>query len=602
MTQTAISLPSRSLALPTWLSDLGLSLAICLFVYATYAASGFPTLADPGGDNDSMLRLVEIHDLLGGQGWYDLQQYRIGPEGGVAMHWSRLIDAPVAALFLLASGLGASAPLAETIALTLWPLFLMVMTLFGLMQLARRLGDEHTMLPAVTLGAGALYFVGIYRPGSVDHHNAQIALTVAMIVFLTHPRALARFGAVAGGCAALMLAIGMETVPYVAIGGAGVALAFLFSGRAEASRAAGFGLGFAGTAAAAFLATVGPSRWAVPACDALSNVQLTLALFAGLGLAGIALLPAAGASFGRRLVALALLGAAFAAVATLNFSQCLADPYAMVDARLREIWLDKIAEVQSVAALIRIDWTDLLIYYLTPALAILVLGVHMLRHGATRAKLVYGGFLVAVFLVSCWQVRGSSFAVPLATAALALGVGELREKALGKAPLFVVASLLAWLASFNIFWSAIGHNLSTHQVAVAALPSTKINCAERTNFAHLAGLPQGTVLAVSDLGSPILMNTPHRVLAAPYHRNIAGNLAMIDAMLSSPDEAAAIVRDRKVDYVVLCRGNAENRNLVERASAGFLADLLAGRLPAWLAIDLATAGQPIEIYRVSPST
>ena len=51
----------------------------------------------PIGDNDSLLRLVEIRDLLGGQGWFDLHQYRMGPPGGFVMHWSRLVDAPIAA-------------------------------------------------------------------------------------------------------------------------------------------------------------------------------------------------------------------------------------------------------------------------------------------------------------------------------------------------------------------------------------------------------------------------------------------------------------------------------------------------------------------------
>ena len=52
------------------------------------------------GDNDSLLRLVQIRDLIGGQGWFDLHQYRMGPEGGFVMHWSRLVDAPIAAIML----------------------------------------------------------------------------------------------------------------------------------------------------------------------------------------------------------------------------------------------------------------------------------------------------------------------------------------------------------------------------------------------------------------------------------------------------------------------------------------------------------------------
>ena len=40
-------------------------------------------------------------------------------------------------------------------------------------------------------------------------------------------------------------------------------------------------------------------------------------------------------------------------------------------------------------------------------------------------------------------------------------------------------------------------------------------------------LPKGLVLGFIDAGPLVLMQTPHAVLAAPYHRNIKGNAAML---------------------------------------------------------------------------
>ena len=77
-----------------------LALAAASFFLVVHTASGFPTLDASNGDNDSLLRLVEVRDLIGGQGWFDLHQYRMGPEGGFVMHWSRLVDAPIAAIML----------------------------------------------------------------------------------------------------------------------------------------------------------------------------------------------------------------------------------------------------------------------------------------------------------------------------------------------------------------------------------------------------------------------------------------------------------------------------------------------------------------------
>ena len=53
------------------------------------------------GDPDDALRLVQVRDLLAGQSWFDLHQYRVAAPEGVAMHWSRLVDVPIAAVILL---------------------------------------------------------------------------------------------------------------------------------------------------------------------------------------------------------------------------------------------------------------------------------------------------------------------------------------------------------------------------------------------------------------------------------------------------------------------------------------------------------------------
>src|SRR4051812_17445009 len=49
---------------------------------------------------DDAMRLVQVRDLIGGQGWFDLFQHRLDPPGA-SMHWSRVVDVPLAALILL---------------------------------------------------------------------------------------------------------------------------------------------------------------------------------------------------------------------------------------------------------------------------------------------------------------------------------------------------------------------------------------------------------------------------------------------------------------------------------------------------------------------
>src|SRR5690606_33981857 len=73
-----------------------------------------------GADNDDVMRLVQVRDLLAGQSWLDLTQYRLALDGGTLMHWSRLVDLPIAGLIWAFAQL-LPAERAEAAALLVWP-------------------------------------------------------------------------------------------------------------------------------------------------------------------------------------------------------------------------------------------------------------------------------------------------------------------------------------------------------------------------------------------------------------------------------------------------------------------------------------------------
>ncbi|MBZ9850445.1 GtrA family protein [Mesorhizobium sp. CA14] len=586
----------------TWKSDLVLALLVALLAFAIDAWAGFGQLTDAGGDNDNLLRLVEVRDLLAGQGWFDLHQYRMGLEGGFVMHWSRLVDAPIAAIALAASALTGSRPLGEDVAQVLWPALLFWSTLFFTARAARSFGGGGAVLPAILVGAAGYYFIGIYDPGALDHHNVQLMLTMASLALLLEAPARRWSAFLSGLCAALTLAVGMETVPYVATIGVCVALLFVADPAGERMIARDFGLGFAGVAALVFVMTVSPSAWGAAQCDAFSVVQFLVAAVAGAGLAAIASVEPAAGSWRRRLGSLAALGVVLGVVVAVLFPQCLSAPYGSLDPRLKELWLDHVDEAQSLFTLLVRDPARVAARYATPLVAIVLMALRLRRGGWRRQDSLVAALLVVAFVVGAWQVRGTTFSIAFAVVPLSVWIAKWRARAETSSSLGVALRLAAvWLVSMNPVWTGVAAAASVALEKgkdVADGGTADKTCEKKATFALLGAMADTTVLTISNLGAPILVYSGHRVFAGPYHRNVAGNLLALDAFLGSADDARAIVEAHRVGLVAICPGNVETLILTRKAPQGFLAGLLRGSVPDWLKPVSETRGSPIELYRV----
>ena len=231
-------------------------LATAFLVIATLAGPG-PSLSDWLGDTDDAVRLVTVRELIGGAPWFDTTLPRIGAPEPLVSHWSRLIDAPLAAL------IGTLTPLlgperAELATRIVWPaLLFFALALIVAREAHRRAGAVGAAF-AMMLVATSAVALAQFRPGRVDHHNAQILCAVAGLLFL--PRSLdeKRAGWIAGVLIGLGLAIGYEAIALVvpALGLAG--LAAVWQSR-NAPCLAGDGVARAAAGAASALAR-GPDR------------------------------------------------------------------------------------------------------------------------------------------------------------------------------------------------------------------------------------------------------------------------------------------------------------------------------------------------------
>src|SRR5688572_27084156 len=255
---------------------------LLLVVWAVTVAAYLIGGQSSGLSADDAMRLVQVRDLLAGQGWFDLTQYRLNPPGGVEMHWSRLVDVPIAALIRAGEWLLPAAQ-AERLATTVWPAVLLLAFLAGLVRFARELADDTAARLALIFAALMAPVLQHFRPGAIDHHNVQLVLLVWILALLVRERP--RDAALAGGLCALSLAIGQEMAPAIVVIAALVALRWIMRGDASRDCAAAFGMALAAATIVVFVATVPPARYLAASCDALSIAQASTAVCGGFGLA-----------------------------------------------------------------------------------------------------------------------------------------------------------------------------------------------------------------------------------------------------------------------------------------------------------------------------
>ena len=416
-----------------------------------------------------------------------------------------------------------------------------------------------------------------------------------------------REAALAGAMCALSLAIGQELAPVIAICAAMVTLRWIVRGEAARRATAAFALTFAAAMCLLFVATVPPTRYAMATCDALSIVQL---LGAGVGGFGLALLTASPrlATTAKRLAGAAALGAILTAMIVVGFPACLGDPYGFLDPRLTALWLSNVDEARSIASLVRDLPQEVLLYYGLPTVGV-ALGLYRCwREDDLRwAWAIATAVLATATLIALWQVRGcaaaNAVALAMVPASLLRGLPAREGRAaflgMGRAVL-VTALLLNPLALVGIgkaaAWAMDATTGGRRPVVLSDGPGT---CREPADYAPLARLPRGLVLGFIDAGPLLLMETPHAVLAAPYHRNVRGNTAMLDVFLAPPNEAAVRLAALGVDYVAFCRGAPERHNYAAAAPEGFAAALSRGEVPDGLE-RIALDGTELVVFRRRP--
>jgi hypothetical protein len=541
-----------------------------------------------GPDPDDSMRLVEIRDFLGGQSWFDLQQYRLGPAGGTLMHWSRLVDAPIAGLILLFSAF-LSPHMAEVAGVFVWPLLLIVPLMAATALAAYRLGGKQAMLMALILATLFLCAIIRFRPGAIDHHNVQLVLAIFITAMLIDPLARASNFALAAFACGLALAIGVETTPLVAVASVTVAVLWASQGERYRKAAIGYGLALSIGTAAIFFGTTPASLWNSVTCDTLSLGFFALAAAGGVGVAGSAAVCSRGAA-GTRFLALAVVGGAVGVLALVIAPQCLHNPLNDLDPLLKTMWLGSIGEAQSIASEMTRNPATVGGFYAVGVIGAAVCGFRIMKREQTMAHAVLLALIGVSWAVSAFQVRGMMFANFLAFVPLSALIADLRDiyqtrqKDVRAAAAFVFSAL----ASIPSVWTFSGVMVLEAGQAIAGIQNKSQTeekddvCVTEARLKTLNGMPPGRILSTTNPGSVLLRYTPHAVLTANYHRNQTGMLAALKMGMAEPADALAMIKAEHVGYVLLCKQDPQVGMMTKDHPKGLFARLAAGDLPEFL--------------------
>jgi hypothetical protein len=549
--------------------------ASALLIYARWGQINAFAL----GDTDDNMRIMQVRGLLAGQGWYDLRQYRLNPPYGADIHWSRLVDLPIAGIRLaLAPLVGGVA--AEKAAVAIAPLLPMAVAMMAAAATARRLIAPRAFALAIAILLCAESTRAMWSPLRIDHHGWQLALLAVSVAGLTDPKR-ARGGALLGVASALSLVIGLEMLLYLALAGA-IAVLLWVRDPDEGRRLATYGASLAGGSALGFLLFASYANRA-PVCDALSPVWLSAVTAGGAIAVGLALLSPR--SWPLRLAAAAAAGAALAAGFALAWPHCLgrlegASP------ELVRLWLGNVREARP---LYQHGYTTAIAIVALPVAGLIGYAAMLWRHRRDEAGLVAWAATGAPALLGAglllWQSRAGPaaqlLAVPGATALAWLALGRIL------ASRYLLVRVLGTVAAFLIVSGILTQEALTliprkSNPGMKAVNKANGLCPTLWALRPVAQVPKGQVLTFVDLGPRLITVTHHDAVAGPYHRNGRDIIDVMRAFRGSAEAAHATIVRRRIDYVLICPGLSESTVYASQAKGGFYTQLASGKVPAWL--------------------
>lgn len=576
------------------------ALAVTL-ITVTELVLQYDHLAKTLGGGDDALRLVMVRDLMAGRGWYDQLLIRLQPPLGTYMHWSRLLDGVLAALiwvFRLAL-----TPAAAEMAVRLsWPLILILPTVVSALAIARRLGGSLAVfICAIFLASNQLSFAQ-FIPGRIDHHNVQIALVMIATSCAMAVEQRSRWALWAGASNGLGLSVGLEGLLFhVMIGTSYWLLAAWDRDNPRTTR--NYAAALLVTTVACYCLQTPPWRWGMSFCDSIGANLVSAIAFGACGLL-IATAVGGRVSVRGRLIILGMTALAVPAAYLALDPRCVHGAFAEVDPRIMPVWLASSEEIQPLLSFVK-KHPDLGIALILMSAMILAAAIFLLVREWPRprpATWLASLATLAAVTMGCMAFRMGNYVqwlgIPVLASAFSVIATRYWRGLMAPTAVFAVLFSPVSIVAFALpVASALqGYRAMTGTPVSPAPQTAEDSCLNTPSYRQLAALRPGLVLGDIYMGPFILANTPHAVLAAPYHRMSWGILAAHATLTASSSRAEAMFRTLAIDYLVECP-----RSSFHPTAGSIEADIARGKTPAWLE-PLSASDDALQIYRVRTGT
>lgn len=517
-------------------------------------------------DPDDFTYLTHTLDWLQGQSWFDIVQHRMDPPNGVAIHYTRFAELPIAVVILFFRSFGYSWHGAARLGAYLLPLIYLAF-FFGTLRLAsERFVSKGWARLSCYVALCSSFLMYKFMPSQIDHHGLECILTLGAIALTvkTFERPGQFYWALAAsGLFALTLTIALEVLPWVALSAGIFALWSVALGKKARRAAVAFGFGLFAFSVLFLFLTRGPDDWGQ--MDLLSYSVVYVLLLSGAALSlFVSALVSPLRSFKGRFLILTVVSASLGVLFLREFPALMQGPYGAMDAKLASVFFANITEALPMPRV----YSSFRVFckiFLSAFGFFVCIGFLIRARDSDRWKWLLLGSLLAtaIGLSVFYQARVAIYAhlfsiIPLvAFAEKAWGWLDVHAK--GRSRFWGEIGIVLLIGPLSGVLLPALTDFRSFSVGVLMFPADRIDttCDIREVVRLLNAPPYSDrkrrIMNMMGQGAELLFETPHDVMAAPYHKNVHGNLEAINFFTSSDTrESEKIARRNDIDLVVVC--------------------------------------------------